>query len=124
MDKILARGLTFEACHGVLEAEKESPQTFKVDLDLFLDLQPAGLSDDLKDTVSYADVYEQVKKIIEGESYNLIEALAENIAASLLVCFPLQGVEVTVFKPDAPVNGEFDSFAVNIQRFRKKSCPI
>lgn len=119
MDKILARGLTFTACHGVLEAEKTCPQTFKVDLDLFMDLQPAGMSDELKDTVSYADVYEQVKKIVEGESYNLIEALAENIAASLLVLFPLQGVEVTVYKPDAPVSGKFDCFAVNIQRFRK-----
>lgn len=119
MDKIMARGLTFTACHGVLAEEKVNPQTFLVDLDLFMDLQPAGISDDLKDTVSYADVYEQVKKIVENESYNLLEALAENIAASLLVCFPLQGVKVTVYKPNAPINGKFDHFAVKIIRFRK-----
>lgn len=119
MDKIMARGLTFTACHGVLPAEKIVPQTFQVDLDLYLDLQVAGMSDDLKDTVSYAEVYEQVSKIMEKESYNLLEALAENIAASLLFCFPLQGVEVTVYKPQAPINGKFDHFAVKIKRFRK-----
>ena len=119
MDKIMARGLTFTACHGVLAAEKVVPQTFKVDLDLFLDLRAAGLSDDLKDTVSYAEVYEQVRKIVENESYNLLEALAENIAASLLFCYPLNGLELTIYKPDAPVNGIFDYFAVNIKRFRK-----
>lgn len=119
MDKIMARGLTFTACHGVLESEKVIPQTFQVDLDLYLDLQAAGLSDDIKDTVSYAEVYEQVRKIVETESYDLLEALAENIAASLLFCFPLQGVEVTVFKPHAPINGNFDYFAAKIKRFRK-----
>lgn len=119
MDKIMARGLTFTACHGVLAAEKVTPQIFMVDLDLLMDLHAAGISDDLKDTVSYAEVYEQVKKIVEEESYNLLEALAENIAASLLYRFPLQGVEVTVYKPNAPVNGKFDHFAVKINRFRK-----
>ncbi len=88
-------------------------------MDLFLDLRAAGLSDDLKDTVSYAEVFEQVRKIVENESYNLLEALAENIAASLLFCFPLQGVEVTIYKPDAPVKGKFDYFAVKIKRFKK-----
>ena len=119
MDKIMARGLTFTACHGVLATEKAVPQTFKVDLDLYLDLRAAGMSDDLKDTVSYAEVFEQVRKIVENESYNLLEALAENIAASLLFCYPLQGVEITIYKPNAPVNGIFDYFAVNIKRFRK-----
>ena len=119
MDKIMARGLTFTACHGVLATEKVVPQTFKLDLDLFLDLGAAGMSDDLNDTVSYAEVFEQVRKIVENESYNLLEALAENIAAALLCDYPLQGVEVTIYKPDAPVNGIFDYFAVNIKRFRK-----
>lgn len=119
MDKIMARGLTFTACHGVLASEKVVPQIFKLDLDLYLDLRAAGMSDDLKDTVSYAEVFEQVRKIVENESYNLLEALAENIADSLLLHYPLQSVEVTIYKPDAPVNGIFDCFAVNIKRFQK-----
>ncbi|CFX10868.1 Dihydroneopterin aldolase [Syntrophomonas zehnderi OL-4] len=119
MDKIMARGLTFSGCHGVLPEEKTKPQTFIVDLDLFLDLKPAGISDNLQDTVSYAEVFAQVRQIVEDESYNLLEALAENIATALIMRHPLTGVEVTVYKPDAPIKGEFTNFAVNIQRFRK-----
>lgn len=119
MDKIIARGLTFTACHGVLASEKVVPQIFKLDLELGLDLQAAGMSDDLKDTVSYAEVYEQVRKIVENESYSLLEALAENIAAALLLRYPLQSVDITIYKPNAPINGIFDYFAVNIKRFRK-----
>jgi len=120
MDKIMARGLTFMACHGVLAEEKVQPQTFRIDLDLYLDLEPAGRSDDLQDTVSYAEVFDEVRQIVENESYNLLETLAEKIAAALLSGYPLlTGVEITVYKPHAPVAGEFDYFAVNIKRFRK-----
>lgn len=112
----MAKGLTFKGCHGVLPQEKKLPQKFIVDLELFLDLSSAGIEDNLQKTVNYDEVYKQVKRIVENESYNLIEALAENIAASLLLRFPLQCVDVTVYKPEAPVNGEFEYFGVNIVR--------
>lgn len=118
MDKIIAKGLVFKGCHGVLDQEKVEPQRFIVDLVLFLELSPAGLTDDLQKTVNYNEVFQQTKKIVEHESYSLIEALAENIAASLLMRFPLKGIEVTVYKPEAPVEGNFDYFAVNIRRYK------
>ncbi|HWQ76117.1 MAG TPA: dihydroneopterin aldolase [Syntrophomonas sp.] len=118
MDRIMARGMTFKGCHGVLEFERQAPQLFRVDADLMLDTSPAGRSDDIRDTVSYAEVFDVVKKIVEQESYQLLEALAENIAAALLYRFPVNGVEITVYKPNAPVNGEFDYFGVSIQRCR------
>lgn len=117
MDKILARGMTFKGCHGVLAKEKSDPQPFSIDLEMYLDLRAAGQQDDLSLTVDYAQVFEQIRKIVEGESFNLIEALAENIAASLLYRFRLAGVKVTVYKPQAPVAGEFKYFAVTIERF-------
>ncbi|MEA1960119.1 MAG: dihydroneopterin aldolase [Bacillota bacterium] len=118
MDKIIASGLQFQGCHGVLPQEKTEAQIFIIDLGLYIDLGKAGISDDLHDTVSYDDVFQAVKRIVEKEHYNLIEALAENIAAAILLRFPVQGVEVTVRKPDAPVKGKFDFFAVSIKRFR------
>jgi FolB domain-containing protein len=63
MDKIMARGMTFKGCHGVLDFEKTQPQTFKVDADLFLDTRLAGHRDDISHTVSYADVFALVKKL-------------------------------------------------------------
>ena len=116
MDSIIARGLSFKACHGVLESEKNVPQLFQVDLELFLDLRAAGQQDDLNSTVDYDQVYQLVRDIVEGPSCNLIEALAEKIAQALLKKFPLQAVEVTVYKPEAPVTGEFQYFAVKIRR--------
>ncbi len=116
MDSIIARGLSFKACHGVLDSEKTCPQPFQVDLELFIDLQGAGQQDDLNLTVDYDQVYHLVQSIVEGPSCNLIEALAEKIAQALLKKYPLLGVEVTVYKPEAPVKGEFQYFAVKIRR--------
>lgn len=113
------KGLAFQGAHGVLPHEKEQLQRFVVDLELFLDLQAAGRADDLTLTVNYDEVFHQVERIVTQESYNLIEALAENIAAFLLLKFPLTSVEVTVYKPEAPVTGEFDYFAVKIKRSQK-----
>jgi dihydroneopterin aldolase len=119
MDKIIAKGMRFQGCHGVLPQEKIVPQSFVVDLVIYHDLRMAGMSDHLNDTVSYDEVFHHVKRIVEQETFQLIEALAEDIAASLLCCFPIEGVEVTVYKPDAPVEGVFDYFAVQIERFHK-----
>jgi dihydroneopterin aldolase len=120
MDKIIARGLTFQACHGVAAQEKTTPQTFRVDLELGLDLLAAGITDDLASTVNYDRVYHWVEEIVTQRSYNLIEALAEEIAATLLARFArLQTVQVTVYKPEAPVQGEFEYFAVQISRTQK-----
>lgn len=120
MDKIIAKGLTFKACHGVTAAEKLRPQKFLVDLELGLDLARAGLSDQLDQSVDYDQAYRVVQQIVTGRSHNLIESLAEEIAAALLDGFSLlQEVEVTVYKPEAPVEGEFDYFAVQIRRFSK-----
>lgn len=118
MDRILARGLRFMGCHGVLPEEKLEPQVFIVDLELLLDLAPAGQADDLELTVDYSLVYALVKKIVEEKSFNLIEALADNIASEILDRFPVESVGVTVYKPQAPVEGKFDYFAVSIQRDR------
>lgn len=121
MDSIIARGLTFQACHGILPQEKNSPQTFKVDLEMFMDLKQAGQTDNLLDTVNYAQVFSLVEKVVTGTSCNLIEALADKIAGTLLSAYPiLERVGVTVFKPEAPVQGEFSYFAVKIERFQPK----
>jgi len=115
----MAHGLVFSGYHGVLPQEKRISQKFMVDLDLYLDLREAAGKDDLSLTVNYNEVFHEVRKIVENESYNLIETLAENIAEVVLAEFPVQEVEVTVYKPDAPVQGTFKYFAVKIKRFRK-----
>ncbi|EQE54856.1 dihydroneopterin aldolase [Clostridioides difficile CD42] len=88
-------------------------------MELYIDSREAGLSDDINKSVSYAEVYNVVKDITENKQFNLLEALAENIAEEVLNKFILiNGVMVRVRKPEAPVNGIYDYFGVEIRRAR------
>ena len=98
MDKIKLPDIRIMARHGVFLQEKMEPQPFCIRLALFLDLAPAGLDDDFSKTIDYSQVYLNVKKFGENHSYNLIEALAENIAALILQDNRIQKVEVEVEK--------------------------
>lgn len=116
-DKIIMSNMAFFGTHGVLEEENRLGQKFFVDADLFLNTQAAGLSDNIYDSVSYADVYQVIKKIVEEKEFNLLEALAETIANDVLASFELiEGIRVCIKKPEAPVPGIFDYFGVEIYR--------
>ena len=89
MDKIILNNLGFYGYHGVLSEEKSLGQKFFIDVELLLDTKKAGKSDDMNQSVSYADVYDVIKDITENKKFNLIEALAENIASEVLEKFTL-----------------------------------
>ncbi|WP_455540071.1 dihydroneopterin aldolase [Terrisporobacter sp.] len=121
MDKIILSNLGFYGYHGVLNEEKVLGQKFFMDVELFLDTKKAGISDDMNQSVSYADVYNIIKDITENKKFNLIEALAENVASEILEKFILiNSIMVRVKKPEAPVSGMFDYFAVEIRRDRNE----
>lgn len=118
-DRIFFTGMEFYGYHGLYPQEKSRGQKFLVDLILELDLAKAGQSDALEDTVDYAAVQKTVKELVEGERYNLIEALAARIADSLLNTFSrLQALTVRVEKPQAPLPGRWRSVGVEIRRSR------
>lgn len=119
MDRILIHGAHFYGRHGVSEEERRVGGRYVVDVELAYDLTRAGASDDLRDTISYSDVYRAAREIVEGQSFQLIEALAERIAAMVLARFPAQAVLVRVKKEPPPVAGIIDYAAVEIVRERK-----
>ncbi len=112
--------MSFYGYHGVLPQERELGQQFVVDVELQLDLRMAGESDDPNKTVSYADVYDVVRRVVTGSPKKLIETVAEQIAAILLQQFNVQQVLVRVKKPAAPVPGQFSYMAVEIARSQAK----
>ena len=123
-DRILLSGLAFFGRHGAIPAEQELGGRFVVDVEATLDLRPAGTRDDLAATVDYAAMYEQVRAIVEDSRFNLIEALAERIAARLLGQFPLlEAVTVRVHKPAAPIPGATGaaSVAAEVRRVREQA---
>ena len=118
-DRIMLDGMRFYGYHGVNPEERTLGQPYIVDLTAELDLRPAGQSDRLEDTVSYSHIYRAVQSIVEGEPRNLLEAVAEAIAAQVLADFPVDAVTVTVKKPNPPVRGSsIRQSAVRIRRAR------
>lgn len=121
MDKIIMENMAFYGYHGVLEEEKKLGQKFFIDAHLFLSLKKAGETDDLTYSVSYAEVYESIKKIVEEERYNLLEALGERISNEILLSYSMiEKVFVRIKKPEAPVAGIFDYFGLEIERERNE----
>jgi len=117
-DLIVLRGLRGHGHHGVHPAERATGQPFVVDVVLSLDLTTAGRTDDVADTVHYGELAQQVVALVEGEPVNLLETLAERIAASCLSHPLVEQAEVTVHKPVAPVGVPFEDVAVTIVRRR------
>lgn len=117
MDYISIKGLETFGYHGVFEEEAFLGQKFIIDATLFLDVREAGKQDDLTKSIDYGEACNVIKKIVEVERYQLIEALAEEIAKRLLISFTqLKQVEITVKKPWAPVLISMDTVSVTMKR--------
>lgn len=120
-DRLSLIGMRFNGRHGVLPDEKVNAQPFEVDLVLHADLAPAAGSDSLDATVDYAALFDLVRAIVEGTTQDLIEALAGSLATAVLAATPseiVDAVEVRVRKPEAPIDGSFDTVQVSITRRR------
>ncbi|MGF7058145.1 dihydroneopterin aldolase [Brassicibacter mesophilus] len=119
MDKIVMKNLAFYGYHGVMSEENVLGQKFFLDIELYVDLKKAGSTDNVENTVHYGIAYEIVKDIVEDKRFKLIEALAENVANSLMNEFEMiNEAIVLVKKPEAPVKGIYDYFGVEIRRKR------
>ncbi len=116
LDRVFVQGIQFYGYHGVAEEERRQGQRFVVDVELSLDLRPAGGSDELSASVDYAEVLRLVRQIGESEQYRLLEALADRVAAALLERFPAVSVRVRARKPAPPLPGAFESVGVEISR--------
>ncbi len=118
LDEIVLTGLTVFGRHGVFEHERRDGQEFTIDLRLRLSLAQAAVSDDVRDTVHYGELAEKVAAVVAGEPVNLIETLAERIAAVGLEDRRVQDIAVTVHKPHAPIALDFTDVAVTVHRRR------
>lgn len=117
-DRITLTGLRANAFHGVLEHERRTGQLFIIDVTVWLDLAAAAASDDLALTVHYGDLAEAVVAAVETEPVDLIETVAERIAAVALSYAPVKRASVTVHKPAAPIAVPFADVTVTVERSR------
>jgi dihydroneopterin aldolase len=118
LDRITLTGLRATAFHGVLEHERRDGQLFVIDVTVHLSLREAAASDDLDDTVHYGVLAEKVVEAVEADPVDLIETVAERVAAVALSFSRVEVANVTVHKPSAPITVPFDDVSVSISRGR------
>lgn len=116
MFEIRLDDIRFHAFHGVKEQEKRVGGEFSVDVCVSLPLPSTGISDNLADTVSYADIYELVKQEM-SKTANLVEHVADRICRALGDSFPqLTSAEVTITKMAPPIAGMSGRAGVKVKR--------
>jgi dihydroneopterin aldolase len=123
-DRIELRGIRVMGLHGLLEEEQVRVQPFEIDLDVEMDLEPAGTSDSIARTVNYAALADAACAVVEGPHVDLVERLAELIAEAILYGSPIDGspidaVVVSVRKLRPPVPMQMSSAGVTIRRERQ-----
>ncbi|MFI5085559.1 MAG: dihydroneopterin aldolase [Actinomycetales bacterium] len=117
-DRITLTGVTATGRHGYFDYEKRDGQPFTVDAVLYTDIRPAAATDDLALTSDYGAVAQCICDEIAAGPYDLIETLAETMAAKILAGFDLAAVELTIHKPKAPIPVPFGDVTVTIYRER------
>jgi 7,8-dihydroneopterin aldolase/epimerase/oxygenase len=118
LDRLAVRGIEAFGRHGVFEFERRDGQVFVVDLVLSLDTVEAARTDDLQQTVDYGSLVARGKNAVESDPVDLIETLAARLAAVCLEDPRVQEAEVTVHKPDAPIEATLSDVALTITRSR------
>jgi FolB domain-containing protein len=117
MDKITITGLVFETRIGVYDWERDILQTVSIDLSLDTDTSRAGASDKLDDAIDYYGISEQIKHLLKDRHFQLIEAMANEIAKALLHNGAIESLTIIVSKPKALRNSK--SVSVSITRSRR-----
>lgn len=101
MDRIFIKDLFTRCVIGVNDGERCHKQDVLINIDLLLDLRKPGRSDQLDDTVNYSALKKRILAMVENSSFNLVEAMAENIAELCLAESLVTQVHVMVEKPTA-----------------------
>lgn len=118
-DRIRVEGIEFHGFHGVPAEERAIGHRYVVDVELELDLRESGRSDDFRLTVDYAQAARLILEIGTGPSVQLVETLAERMAAGLLNEFPqVKGVSLAVAKIHPPVALPIARCVIAIRRER------
>jgi D-erythro-7,8-dihydroneopterin triphosphate epimerase len=101
LDRIFIKDLLLRCIVGIKPEERQKKQDVLIHLNLYGDLRRACASDNIEDTVDYATLKKKVIALVEGSSFNLVERLAEAIAALCCEDSRVQKVDVEIEKPGA-----------------------
>ena len=119
MDVIKIKNLEVYANHGVLSEENKLGQKFIISIKLFLNLNKATKTDNIDFSVSYSKVCKMVTKFMQENTFNLIESATNNLIYKIMDTYQLvDGVNIEVKKPWAPIKLPLKTVSVKMKRFR------
>lgn len=105
-DLVFIRELQVNTIIGVYDWEREVRQTVLLDLEMATDNKRAAASDDIADALNYAAVSNRLMEFIENSQFQLIETMAEQVAAIVLNEFKVPWLRLRVCKPGAVVQAK------------------
>ncbi len=101
MDIVYIRDLRIDTIIGIYDWEREVRQTVSLDLEMATDIRAAGASDNIRDTLNYKAVAKRLIGFIEKSEFQLIEAMAEQVAAIVRDEFNVPWLRLRISKPGA-----------------------
>ena len=114
MDKVFIQGLNIQTTIGFFEWEKQIKQTLVIDLAMAWDIKPAAQNDELAKTLDYADISVAIERFANDNPVDLLETLAERMAAFLMTTYHIPWLKLSIGKPGAVHNAA--TVGVEIER--------
>lgn len=116
-DAILIEGVQIPAALGVTEAERAMRRPVRIDLEVGYPLEAAGSSDEVGDTIDYAEILRVLEEVVTGQEHRLVEAMGERVAAALFVAFEIDWLTIHVRKLN-PLGAVLEHTGVRLTRRR------
>lgn len=120
MDKIFITQLQLDATIGIYPHEKQHSQSLLLDIELMVDMQKAATTDAIADTLDYDKLASRLQQLTAASRFNLLEALAEHLAQTMLQEFPIQEIRLRINKPGALANSLATAQGVGIEITRQR----
>lgn len=104
MDKIFISGLGVETIIGIYDWERTTKQKVVVDIEMATDISAAARTEDIESTLNYKEISKRIEQFLVDSEYQLIETLAEDLAAVVRSEFGVEWLKLVVHKPGALSN--------------------
>ncbi len=121
MDAIIIEGLKVDTVIGCFNWERQIIQPLMLDLTIHNDLAQAAKSDELDDTLNYAQICELAAQVIQAAQPKLIEHAAQLVLESLFTTFPsIESISITIRKP--AIIAQANAVGIRLERNRNNFC--
>lgn len=119
MDKVFIKNLEIEAIIGIYDFERTTKQKVVFDIEMWWDVAKAAKSENIDDALNYKTLSDQLIEFVGKSEYQLIETLAEDVAAIIINQYKVETVKLKLHKPDA-LDGATD---VGVEILRHRTAP-